>query len=590
MGYSGVMMPEPLRALTVRACVPALSCLLLLVGCAAGGGGSAVDAARADEKPMVSATAQEATPEQSASLMVAEVALERGDCRAAAEQYAKVAASSSEARVAARATQVSLACAQLEPARRAAARWRALDPYAGEAALAAAIIALKLYRLDEAKVALAAWRDSGAAGAQDPGQVAELLSRESSATAAWHVFREVLTGTDPTAEVLMAEARLAQQSFDLKAAIRLAERALELESRLGEAKVMIARARAMLGDMDGALALARQAQPDLSGEDAFIVADLLDAADQDDAAREELNRLRATPELAAAADRRLGIMALADGDLDAAEAQFTSMMGDRSNAAVALYYLAEIAERKGDDDTALKNYQLLANTGLGLTARNNAARLLLKKGQRQQALALLDEHARQRPEEAVEVAAARGQLFAGQGLFEPALADLEASLQRYPGHPTLEYTRATVLERAGRKRESVAALKSLLKKRPQDPEVANALGFTLADHGSELALAERLIRQALAVSPDSPPIQDSLGWVLYRRGKNQEALKILEHAYRNLHDPEIGAHYGEVLWVTGEQAKAHYIWQQVLATDPDNAVLRATVHRLTGEEPPRSQP
>lgn len=568
------MMPEPIAGLRIRL-------RSLVATCVAA---SLAGVALAAEKPMVT-TASDAT----SKMMVAEVALERGDCREAAEQYVGIAAGSTEARVAARATQVGIACAQLESARKSAARWRALEPNSGEAALAAAIIALQLYRLEEARTALGAWRDNGSAGNQDPGQFAELLARESDATAAYRVFTEVLSGPDPTAEVLLAQAKLAQQSFDLNAAIKYAERALELEQRLTEARVLIIRCRVMLGQVDAALTQAREIQGDLSGEDAFLVADVLSAAERDDAAREELQRLRQTPDLVAGVDRRLGALDLADGDLAAAEAKFTSLMGERGTTALALFYLAQIAERKGDDTRALQSYELLADSSLGLTARTSAARILLKQGQRAKALQMIDDYARAHPDEAVEVTAARGNLLASQGHFDAAIADLKAALVKYPGHPTLEYQLATVFERAGKKRESVAAFKALARKRPDDPGIANALGFTLADHRAELGNAEKLVKQALTISPDNPAIQDSQAWVLFRRGKTQDAAAILERAYRNLRDPEIGAHYGEVLWTLGDQGRAHYVWQQALNVDPSNNVLRGTITRLTGEAPPAAR-
>ncbi len=552
---------------------------LALAGCAAAP--AAGSAAAPAEKPMVTTSTDVAS-----RMMVAEVALERGDCRTAADQYVGIAGTSTEGRVAARATQVALACANLDAGRRSAARWRQLEPRSGEAALAAGIIALQLYRLDEARGALGAWRDVGSAGTQDPGQFAELLARESDATAAYRVFSDTLAGSDPTAEVLLAQAQLAQQSFDLVAAIKFAERALEAESRLTAARVLIVRSKAMLGDVDGALVLARELQPELTGDEVFLVADILTAADRDDAARAELKRLREKPELAGSVDRRLGAMSLADGDLGAAEQQFSALMGERGTTALALFYLAQIAERRGDDDRALQSYELLADSPLGLTARSAAARLLLKKGDSAKAMKLLEDFAQANPEQVVEVVAARGHLLANQGLFDAALADLDAALERFPAHPTLEYQRATVLERAGRKRESVAAFKALARKRPDDPGIANALGFTLADHNAELGRAEKLVQQALAVSPDNPAIQDSHGWVLFRRGKTRDAAQVLERAYRNLRDPEIGAHYGEVLWSLGDKGRAHYVWQQALNTDPDNTVLRGTISRLTGEEPP----
>ena len=60
-------------------------------------------------------------------------------------------------------------------------------------------------------------------------------------------------------------------------------------------------------------------------------------------------------------------------------------------------------------------------------------------------------------------------------------------------------------------------LEKLLTQRPDDPVLTNALGYTLADHNLELPRAESLIERALAVTPDSPAILDSLGWVRIAR-------------------------------------------------------------------------
>ena len=141
-----------------------------------------------------------------------------------------------------------------------------------------------------------------------------------------------------------------------------------------------------------------------------------------------------------------------------------------------------------------------------------------------------------------------------------------------------------MLETGGRTQDAVAQFERAIKQRPEDPELLNALGFTLADHKLQLTHAEQLIRTAMAVSPDSPAIQDSLGWVLYRRGKKAQALPVLARAWQNSGDPEIAAHYGEVLWKSGDQGKARYIWQQALNGDPSQQHLHDTMSRLTGED------
>ena len=147
----------------------------------------------------------------------------------------------------------------------------------------------------------------------------------------------------------------------------------------------------------------------------------------------------------------------------------------------------------------------------------------------------------------------------------------------------LEYQRAMLLERAGRTRESVRAFDTLLKLRPDDATVQNALGYTLADRRQQLPRAEQLIRRAVAARPDNASFLDSLAWVLYRRGDARSAVPLLERAWRLSQEAEIAAHWGEVLWASGAQSEARTVWARALARAPDSEPLRATIERFTGK-------
>ena len=61
-------------------------------------------------------------------------------------------------------------------------------------------------------------------------------------------------------------------------------------------------------------------------------------------------------------------------------------------------------------------------------------------------------------------------------------------------------------------------MRELLEVNPQNASALNFIGYTLADHGEQLEEAERLVRRALAIHPDSGAYLDSLGWVQFRRG------------------------------------------------------------------------
>jgi tetratricopeptide (TPR) repeat protein len=92
--------------------------------------------------------------------------------------------------------------------------------------------------------------------------------------------------------------------------------------------------------------------------------------------------------------------------------------------------------------------------------------------------------------------------------------------------------------------------------------------------------AKALIQKALQYVPDDPFISDSLGWVEYRIGNKAEAERILAKAYKARPDPEIAAHYGEVLWESGKQEKAKAIWREGQLLNPDNETLVETLLRL----------
>ena len=66
------------------------------------------------------------------------------------------------------------------------------------------------------------------------------------------------------------------------------------------------------------------------------------------------------------------------------------------------------------------------------------------------------------------------------------------------------------------------------------------------------------------------------GWVLYRLGRNAEALVELRRAFTLQKDAEIAAHVAEVLWVMGQKDEARRYFEEARKLDPDNrSLLRA---------------
>ncbi len=135
--------------------------------------------------------------------------------------------------------------------------------------------------------------------------------------------------------------------------------------------------------------------------------------------------------------------------------------------------------------------------------------------------------------------------------------------------------------------QASAHLEYLVKKRPNDPVFYNDLGFIWADNDMKLEEAEKLIRKALELDrerrqkrkgfdpktdQDNGAYLDSLGWVLFKQKKNDEAKKWLIKALedKNAQHIEIYDHLGDVHIAIGERELAIKAWQKGLEVVTDN--------------------
>ncbi len=128
-------------------------------------------------------------------------------------------------------------------------------------------------------------------------------------------------------------------------------------------------------------------------------------------------------------------------------------------------------------------------------------------------------------------------------------------------------------------------LEALHKDFPDEPDVANSLGYLLAEQGKDLQRAEALVRQALRSDPQSGPYLDSLGWIFYQRGDHAAAFDVLvEAANQRPDDPVILEHLGLTLKALGQRDQALDVLRRSLAAGGDPARLRPVIEGLERRE------
>ncbi|HET7765495.1 MAG TPA: tetratricopeptide repeat protein [Burkholderiales bacterium] len=515
--------------------------------------------------------------------LLAEIAVQRGNVALGAQAYVDLAKRTRDPRIARRATEVALFARMNNAAIEAATIWHEADPDSTRALEALAGMLVSVGRYDEALPRLK-----------------ELLA---------------MPGSDPASRFTLFPRMLANAQ-DKQAALRLTQKLAADHPDVPEANFAVARMATAAGDDRLALdevRKARRLRPD-SESAVLFEAQLLQKTSADQAASVLADYLQKYPQAREArlgyartlvAQKRFGearsefqklmtglpdstemafavaVLSLQLKDYDAAEKYLRGLLNTqyRDKDGVRLY-LGQVAEERKNLPEALKWYGQVGEGEQYVQAQIRYAQVLAKQGKLDDARAHLHQAAATNPQERIQLVLAEAQLLRDANQPKAAFDLVGQALDRVPNNPDLLYDYAMLAEKIERVDILESSLRKLIEIRPEHAHAYNALGYSLADRNQRLPEAQELIEKALKLAPDDSFIIDSMGWVLYRRGKLKDSLAYLRRAYAGRPDPEIAAHLGEVLWALGEHSEAERVWGDARKEAPENETLVNTIKRL----------
>jgi tetratricopeptide (TPR) repeat protein len=536
-------------------------------------------------------------------LIAGELALGSNNLETATREYAAAAQLSNDPNVAEQAAHIAVSGKRWDSARTALARWQVLSPDDNGVRQVRAMLAMHDGDADAAYADLlrlaqqpdgAGWRAISQAllGGEDKawaGAMAERLLRDDASNSDRNrdePLRLDLLGPKP--DIFVAVSQMAARLERKKLAQTLADQAA---TRFGtpETYAWAAQLKLGAGDKAGARKLfadaLRKNPHDLKTPRLRIAyaAMLSDTGDNLAAA----NVMAEGPQTDFTYTARAGYLARGDDkttkpQIDLLYSQVRALPPPRLPARLNLLgQLSELREQKAE---ALSWYaQIPRDDERWFGVQLRTAVLLSDTGKPSESASLLHELQARSGDDGKQLGETfmlEADLLQKRKHGEEAIAVYDRGLLALPDDTRLIYARALLNDDLNHVDAAVRDLRRVLELKPDDADAMNALGYTLADHTDKKTEALALIEKALKLKPGEPAIIDSLGWVQYRLGNMDAAVQQLRSAYDKQPDPEIAAHLGEVLWVSGQKDEARKVWDQGRAKDGDNKVLIETIKRL----------
>lgn len=516
-------------------------------------------------------------------IMMAEIALQRGQPQLAVQALIEVARETNDPRVAQRATEMAWNARLQKEALEAAGLWLKADPQSGQARQVVAALLVNQENPSEARAPLEQWLAADKANV-GPNfmQLGQRLSQHKDKKAVFDLMRALARPYSKVPEVRLAVAQAAWNSDNVDAALAESRAALELKPDLELAALFHAQALQRRSNAQALKFLEDYVQRQPQARDARLnYARLLAIEKRQGDARKQFELLVQeapnNPDIAMA----VALMAMQGNDHDAAEKHFKGALAAGHKEPDSIWmFLGQIYEERKNYDEALKWYAGVTSGERYMSAQARYAGVLAKQGKLEAARTHLQSIKPADNAQRIQLVQAEANLLREAQAYSDAYDLLGKSLETVPNSVDLLYDQAMIAEKLDRVDVLERNLRKVIEIQPDHAHAYNALGYTFADRNQRLPEAHKLIEKALELAPQDGYIIDSLGWVLFRMGRTRDAIVQLRRAFELRPEGEVGAHLGEVLWVDGQRDEAIKIWSQVLKETPISDTLLSTLKRL----------
>tara|TARA_R110001592_G_scaffold363380_1_gene686558 strand:- start:1198 stop:3042 length:1845 start_codon:yes stop_codon:yes gene_type:complete len=279
----------------------------------------------------------------------------------------------------------------------------------------------------------------------------------------------------------------------------------------------------------------------------------------------------------------LGLVKLENNKTEEAKIVFQELLDAGLHPNETHFYLGRIADQKKQYDEAIAHYKQIKESSNYDAAIERTSFLLAQQNKIEEMITYLAELRSKDEKRKKMLWLLEVKLLSLAQAKEKMMDSLNKAITEFPEDDQLLYARAMNLDAQNNLADMETDLRKILEHKPDNAIALNALGYTLADKTDRLQEAFLLIQKAHILEPENPAILDSLGWVLFKLHKKEDALIYLLKAFQSYQDGEVAAHLGEVLWSLNQKTESLEVWLNVLQKYPDHPILLETIQRLAPE-------
>ena len=319
---------------------------------------------------------------------------------------------------------------------------------------------------------------------------------------------------------------------------------------------------------------------------AEVLAQMFLEKEKYDEAYEQLEILEAQGEDPLSTKLKMALILVEKKMYEPAATKLKEVLKEAPDSDRARFYLGAIYEQTKLNDKAVAEYQRVPSESNYFADSVVHAVYLLKSDKNYDAAEKIAKFALDKKADEPTFYSLYASLLNDNKKAAQAVSVLENAHKKFPQNTQVMFFLGTIYDSMGDKGKVVSTMKDVLEKEPMHVQALNYIAYTFAEEGKNLQEAEDFARKAAGLEPKDGYILDTLGWVLFKQGKVNEAIKYLETAHKVAPQVAIiSEHLGDVYVNQAMIEKARQMYKKAIESETEKDKVDTLQSKITSLDP-----